>query len=79
MMSLAFYGLLIYFVVKSNFSKFIKIILSILLVLLIMLIGFSRIYLGVHYTSDVIAGFSLSLAYLMMFIDIINKKNVRKI
>ena len=32
-------------------------------------IGFSRIYLGVHYASDVIAGFSLGAFYVLMWIN----------
>jgi undecaprenyl-diphosphatase len=32
--------------------------------LLVLLIGFSRLYLGVHYLSDVLAGYALALAWL---------------
>lgn len=78
MVSLAFYGLFIYIVYKSNLNKFVKFLLIMLLSTIILLIGVSRIYLGVHYTSDVIAGFSLSLAYLLMYINLIYKKNVIK-
>ena len=39
----------------------------ILLSLLIFCIGISRIYLGVHYTSDVLAGFLISISYLIVF------------
>ena len=78
MVSLAFYGLFIYIVYKSNLNKLVKFLLIMLLSTIILLIGVSRIYLGVHYTSDVIAGFSLSLAYLLMYINLIYKKNVIK-
>ncbi|MBQ3422300.1 MAG: phosphatase PAP2 family protein [Romboutsia sp.] len=43
-------------------NKYLKITLITLLSILIFMIGCSRIYLGVHYTSDVLAGFSLSIA-----------------
>lgn len=74
MMALTFYGLFIYLVYKSNMTKNKKIILITLLSLLIFLVGLSRIYLGVHFVSDVIAGFALSLAYLNLFINFVYKK-----
>ena len=40
---------------------------------LIFLIGLSRIYLGVHYASDVLGGFLLAIVYLIIFITIANK------
>ena len=72
MISLAIYGFFAYLLWKSNYKY--KKIGVILLILLIILIGISRIYLGVHYTSDVIAGFIISLSYLLFFIDFIYPK-----
>lgn len=68
MTSLAFYGFLIYLIYKNIQNKYLKWTLIILLTLLIFLIGFSRIYLGVHYASDVIAGFLAGAIYLILFI-----------
>ncbi len=73
MVSLSFYGLLIYFIYKYFKNKKLKIFLITLLSLIIVLIGISRVYLGVHFVSDVISGFLLSLSYLMIFIKVINK------
>ena len=74
MISMAFYGFLIYIIWQTNWSKRTKIIFSICLGLIIFLIGCSRIYLRVHYPSDVVAGFAISFIYLCIFIHIIKKK-----
>lgn len=74
MVSMAFYGFLIYLAFRYIQNKSLRNILMIGLSCLIVLIGVSRIYLGVHYTSDVLAGFVFSIAYLLVFIDFANKK-----
>ncbi len=73
MASTAFYGFLIYLVYKNIKNPYIKWSLMIFMSLLISLIGISRIYLGVHYTSDVLAGFLVSLSYLIIYTNIIAK------
>ena len=70
---MAFYGYLIYLIYKYVNNKKIKISLIIFLSLVIVAIGLSRIYLGVHYASDVLGGFLLAIVYLIIFITIANK------
>lgn len=66
MAAVAFYGFFIYLILNSKITKNKKILFTTLLVIIISLIGISRIYLGVHYASDVLAGFSLSTIYLIL-------------
>jgi len=74
MMSLIFYGYLAYIVYKSNLNKTKKLIINTFLIILIILIGISRIYLGVHYPTDVIGGFILAAIYLIIIKNIKEKK-----
>ena len=73
MVSMAFYGYLIYLIYRYIKNKYVKWTLITILSILICLIGISRIYLGVHYTSDVLGGFLLSISYLVVYISLIKK------
>ena len=76
MASTAVYGLLLYIVFREVKNKKIRNIACILLAILIFIIDMSRIYVGVHYASDVIAGTCLSIAYLILFIQIMKPYGV---
>ena len=78
MVSMAFYGYLIYLIYKYIENKYIKWISIIMLSILICSIGISRIYLGVHYTSDVLGGFLISISYLIIYISVVNKFLIEK-
>ena len=71
--SFTFFGLLIYIIWKTNIRKFWKILISFFLFLFAATIAFSRVYLRVHYPSDVVAGFCLSIAWLMLSLWILHK------
>ena len=78
MISMAFYGYLIYLICKYVKNKYVKWISIVLLGILICSIGISRIYLGVHYTSDVLGGFLISVSYLVIYISAVNKFLIEK-
>ena len=78
MVSMAFYGYLIYLIYKYVENKYVKWTSIVLLSILICTIGVSRIYLGVHYTSDVLGGFLVSISYLILFISTVNKFFIEK-
>jgi len=73
LMSVTFYGLLIYIVWKTVKRIWLKWMLVVVLVFLILIIGFSRIYLRVHYPSDVLAGFATGFLWLVISLWILRK------
>ncbi|MBF0989014.1 MAG: phosphatase PAP2 family protein, partial [Clostridiales bacterium] len=70
MMSMAFYGMLIFLIFKYVKNTALKWTLIVILTILLSTIGITRIYLGVHYPSDVIGGFLVSLTYLFILTEI---------
>lgn len=72
-MAVTFYGLIIYIIQKLNNNSVGFFLLIFLLIVLILLIGFSRVYLRVHYASDVLAGFIIGLLWLLISLVVVNK------
>ncbi|WKA56428.1 phosphatase PAP2 family protein [Planococcus shixiaomingii] len=64
--SLLFYGFIGYFAVRSRLKKRVKVLILIILAVLVVLIGTSRIYLGAHFPSDVIAGYIAGTIWLIL-------------
>lgn len=75
--SFLFFGLLIYMIYKSNIQRYLKILLTTILFIFSWMIGYSRVYLRVHYASDVLAAFVLSILCLiisLLFITYLRNK-----
>lgn len=68
MNSFIFYTCLSYFIFRKLQNTKLRIVLIMLSSILIFLIGVSRIYLGVHYPSDVIAGYFAGLCWFVLII-----------
>jgi membrane-associated phospholipid phosphatase len=73
LMSVTFYGLLIYMIFKGVKNPALKWTLIGLLIILIMIVGMSRVYLRVHYATDVIAGYCIGFLWLVFTVWMLNK------
>ena len=71
-MAVTFYGLLLYILFHSININWLKWLATGLLVLVMLLIGFSRVYLRVHYASDVLAGFIIGLLWLWISLSVMD-------
>ena len=78
MVSFAFFTFVAISAYEKINNKLIKVLIRIFTPILILIIGFSRIYLGVHYTTDIIGGYLLGTAYLMIFLTIREKNKKKK-
>jgi undecaprenyl-diphosphatase len=57
------YGLLAYLIVPKTSSRFWKVVVIVTAGLIILYIGFSRLFVGDHYLTDVLAGYGLGVAW----------------
>jgi undecaprenyl-diphosphatase len=71
--SITFYGLLVYLLYHALKNRGVRWTVISMLVILMLIIGFSRVYLRVHYASDVIAGFCVGFMWLVFAIWLLNR------
>lgn len=71
MVSMAFFGLLIWMVWRFHRRDVMRVVWCVVFGLVIVMVGVSRIYLGVHYASDVVAGFCVSLMWLVLYTRVV--------
>ncbi|HET9745217.1 MAG TPA: phosphatase PAP2 family protein [Chitinophagaceae bacterium] len=77
LISVVFYGLFIHMVWHEIKTTWLRTLLIIILGILILAIAFSRIYLRVHYASDVIAGIAVGFIWLVLSLRIIHRVEKR--
>lgn len=63
--SFCFYGMLAAIITARLHSRSARTVIWLLAGVLVALIGLSRIYLGVHYPSDVLAGYAAALVWVV--------------
>jgi membrane-associated phospholipid phosphatase len=64
--SLVVYGMLAYFLSLMTTNRSLRYCIIVFTITLVVIIGFSRIYLGVHYFSDVVAGYCAATFWLVL-------------
>lgn len=69
--AMAFFGLLIWMVWRYHRRDAMRVVWCVVFGLVIAMVGVSRIYLGVHYASDVLAGFCVSLIWLIFYTRVV--------
>jgi len=77
MVSMSFYGFLIYLCLINYKTRW-KYLISSLFAILILFIGISRIYLGIHYASDVMGGFFLGILWIGVYSNIVDIRYRKK-
>lgn len=75
--AVVFLGLLTYFIWQHFKSRNVKILSGVLLILISLVVGFSRIYLNVHWLSDVVGAYSLGIFWLTFSIVAFRLQNAK--
>lgn len=79
--AMCFYGMLAFFIMRETSSWPLRLLIVTLTLILSLAIGISRIYLGVHYPTDVVAGYAVGFMWLTFCISLLlryEKQNKNK-
>ncbi|MDO4536622.1 MAG: phosphatase PAP2 family protein [Coriobacteriales bacterium] len=71
MVSMAFYGLCAWMVWNYERDRMVRWLCCVAYAFMVVGVGMSRVYLGVHYASDVIAGFCISIIWTVIYIKVV--------
>lgn len=69
--------ILIYFIIRDFRRKALACIISVIMFIYAALIGLSRVYVGVHYISDVIGGWAIAFLWVFISLLIFTKRTVK--
>ncbi|MBQ6402231.1 MAG: phosphatase PAP2 family protein [Firmicutes bacterium] len=73
--SMFFYGLAIFLVWQNSKNRRLNIVLTVLLAIPMILIGPTRIYLGVHFPTDVLGAWCLAIAGIVLAVEILEARS----
>ncbi len=73
--AVSFYGFIAYLIIKKVNEKKYRVPVILSGIIIALLIGFSRLYLGVHYLSDVLAGYLIGLLWLIISLKLITRNS----
>ena len=76
--TMCFYGMLAFFLMREAKSWPVRLLIATLAVILSLIIGLSRIYLGVHYPTDVVAGYAVGFMWLLFCISLLLRHQKKK-
>ncbi len=68
MNSFIFYSCIAYFIIRNTKNKTVRVSTILVVGILVFVIGISRIYLGVHYPSDVLAGYIAGIMWFALIV-----------
>ena len=76
MINMALYSILIFYAYNLVKSKKLRYLIYLVLTSLVLLIGFTRVYLGVHYAGDILGGWLMGLVVSIITYAVLKKPTI---